>query len=94
MKIRFQLLDAISIQQGTIVNLDFLDENSHVDRELGAINRIEAWWVERQEALERDGYMLRVFDRTFAWLGAFTKKLSGSMFTYCKTSSIGSLYLH
>ena len=26
---------------------------------LGEINRIETWWIERQEALERAGYMLR-----------------------------------
>ena len=35
--------------------IDFLEDNYHVDRELGAINAIEAWWVERQEALERAG---------------------------------------
>ena len=28
-------------------------------RELGDINSAETWWVERQEALERAGYMLR-----------------------------------
>jgi len=39
--------------------IDFLEENYHVDRKLGAIDAIEAWWVERQEALERAGYMLR-----------------------------------
>ena len=27
--------------------------------ELGDIDPVEAWWVERQEALERAGYMLR-----------------------------------
>jgi hypothetical protein len=27
--------------------------------EIGDIDPIEAWWVERQEALERAGYMLR-----------------------------------
>jgi hypothetical protein len=27
--------------------------------EIGRIDPIEAWWVERQEALERAGYMLR-----------------------------------
>jgi hypothetical protein len=39
--------------------IDFLEEDYRVDRELGAINAIEAWWIERQEALERAGYMLR-----------------------------------
>jgi hypothetical protein len=53
-----------------------LEENYHVDRELGAINAIEAWWVERQEALEPAGYMLRPRYRAGwkpSWEG--TKKL-------------------
>jgi hypothetical protein len=56
--------------------IDFLEENYHVDRELGAINAIEAWWVERQEALEPAGYMLRPRYRADwkpSWEG--TKKL-------------------
>ena len=31
----------------------------HPKTEPGAIGRHEAWWVERQQALERAGYMLR-----------------------------------
>jgi hypothetical protein len=37
---------------------DFL-ENLDTSGELGDIDLVEAWWVERQEALERAGYMLR-----------------------------------
>ena len=37
---------------------DFL-ENLDTSGEIGRIDSIEAWWVERQEALERAGYMLR-----------------------------------
>jgi hypothetical protein len=56
--------------------IDFLEEDYRVDRELGAINAIEAWWIERQEALERAGYMLRPRYRAGwkpSWEG--TKKL-------------------
>ena len=28
-------------------------------RQPGGIGKLESWWVERQEALERAGYMLR-----------------------------------
>ena len=38
--------------------IDFLDNNPR-DILLGAIDELEVWWVERQEALERAGYMLR-----------------------------------
>ncbi len=38
--------------------VEFL-QNFDAEGELGDINPIEAWWVERQEALERAGYMLR-----------------------------------
>jgi hypothetical protein len=38
--------------------IDFLDNNP-VEIPLGGIDEIEASWVERQEALERAGYMLR-----------------------------------
>ena len=40
---------------------DFLKELDMgiVDWEVGHIDPVEAWWVERQEALERAGYMLR-----------------------------------
>jgi hypothetical protein len=38
---------------------DFLVENLDTGGEIGYIDHIEAWWVERQEALERAGYMLR-----------------------------------
>jgi hypothetical protein len=37
---------------------DFL-ENLDTSGEIGDIDLVEAWWVERQEALERAGYMLR-----------------------------------
>jgi hypothetical protein len=58
----------------------FLEEGYHLDSELGAINSIEAWWVERQEALERAGYMLRPRFRPGwkpSWKG--TKKLLFSL---------------
>jgi hypothetical protein len=40
---------------------EFFDrlDNYTLGRELGDIDPIETWWVERQEALERGGYMLR-----------------------------------
>jgi hypothetical protein len=38
--------------------VDFL-QNFDSDREIGDIDPVESWWVERQEALERAGYMLR-----------------------------------
>lgn len=38
---------------------DFFSENIDTSGELGHIDPVEAWWVERQEALERAGYMLR-----------------------------------
>ncbi len=38
--------------------VDFL-QNFYAEGELGDVNPIEAWWVERQEALEPVGYMLR-----------------------------------
>jgi hypothetical protein len=38
--------------------VDFL-KNFDSDREIGDIDPVESWWVERQEALERAGYMLR-----------------------------------
>ena len=38
--------------------IDFL-ENGLIDIPLGGIDETETWWVERQEALERAGYMLR-----------------------------------
>lgn len=37
---------------------DFL-QNLDTGGELGDIDPVESWWVERQEALERAGYMLR-----------------------------------
>ena len=37
---------------------DFL-QNLDTGGEIGGIDSIEAWWVERQESLERAGYMLR-----------------------------------
>jgi hypothetical protein len=37
---------------------DFFDDDPS-DGPLGSINEVERWWVERQEALERAGYMLR-----------------------------------
>ena len=37
---------------------DFLENNPN-DIPLGGIDETETWWVERQEALERAGYMLR-----------------------------------
>ena len=56
--------------------INFLDVNFLVDRELGALTDREAWWAERQEALERAGYMLRSRFRPSwkpSWKG--TKKL-------------------
>ena len=38
--------------------VDFL-QNLDTSREIGDIDPVEAWWVERQETLERVGYMLR-----------------------------------
>jgi len=39
---------------------DRLDKGElELGRELGDIDPVESWWVERQEALERAGYMLR-----------------------------------
>ena len=38
--------------------IDFLENNPH-EIPLGGIDETETWWVERQEALERAGYMLR-----------------------------------
>src|SRR5712691_1526098 len=38
--------------------IDFLEENPR-DIPLGGIDRVETWWVQRQEALEHAGYMLR-----------------------------------
>ena len=38
--------------------IDFLENNPN-DIPLGGIDETETWWVERQEALERAGYMLR-----------------------------------
>ena len=39
---------------------DFLkDFDMGADWKVGDIDLVEAWWVERQEALERTGYMLR-----------------------------------
>ncbi|KAI9455513.1 kinase-like domain-containing protein [Russula earlei] len=38
--------------------IDFLD-NPIYDTEPGSIDEVEKWWIERQEALERAGYMLR-----------------------------------
>jgi hypothetical protein len=40
---------------------EFLDrlDNHTLGRELGDIDPVETWWVERQEALEQAGYMLR-----------------------------------
>ena len=37
--------------------IPFLDDPT--SREPGDLDEIERWWVERQEALERTGYMLR-----------------------------------
>lgn len=37
--------------------IDFLDNNPR-EIPLGGIDERETWWVERQEALERAGYML------------------------------------
>src|SRR5258708_35410070 len=38
--------------------IDFLD-NPRPGRQPGDLGKNEEWWVERQEALERAGYMLR-----------------------------------
>jgi hypothetical protein len=38
--------------------VDFL-QNLDTGGEIGDIDPVEAWWVERQEAFERAGYMLR-----------------------------------
>ena len=38
--------------------IDFLENNPN-EIPLGGIDETETWWVERQEALERAGYMLR-----------------------------------
>jgi hypothetical protein len=38
--------------------VDFL-QNMDTGGEIGDIDPIEAWWVERHETLERAGYMLR-----------------------------------
>jgi hypothetical protein len=38
--------------------VDFL-QNFDTGREIGDIDPVETWWVERQEAFERAGYMLR-----------------------------------
>jgi hypothetical protein len=40
-------------------SMELLD-NCPLGRELGAIYPVETWWAERQEALERAGYMLRL----------------------------------
>ena len=34
-------------------------DDQNPGRQPGGIGRIEIWWVERQEALEKAGYMLR-----------------------------------
>jgi hypothetical protein len=40
--------------------VDFLQNfDTGTGGEIGDIDPVEAWWVERQEALERAGYMLR-----------------------------------
>ena len=39
--------------------VDFLQNLDTGGREIGDIDPVEAWWVERQEVLERAGYMLR-----------------------------------
>jgi len=39
-------------------HIDFLDDLIP-EGQLGGINESEKWWVERQQALERAGYMLR-----------------------------------
>ena len=39
--------------------IDEFLKNVDTGGEIGDIDSIEAWWVERQEALERPGYMLR-----------------------------------
>jgi hypothetical protein len=51
---------------------EFFDrlDNYDLGRELGDIDPVEPWWVERQEALERAGYMLRRFDRATALAGS------------------------
>ncbi|KAI9461050.1 hypothetical protein F5148DRAFT_1215914 [Russula earlei] len=38
--------------------LDFLD-NPIPEWQLGEIGETEKWWIDRQETLERSGYMLR-----------------------------------
>ncbi|KAI0294570.1 hypothetical protein BC826DRAFT_1011363 [Russula brevipes] len=39
--------------------IDFLDNHPSNIEFFGGIDEVERWWVERQEALERAGYMLR-----------------------------------
>jgi hypothetical protein len=39
------------------IYIPFLDDPS--PREPGDLDEVERWWVDRQEALERAGYMLR-----------------------------------
>jgi len=56
-------------------HIDFLD-NPIPGRQPGGIREAEKWWVERQEALERTGYLLRSRYRPGwkpSWTG--TKKL-------------------
>ena len=55
--------------------IDLLD-NPTPGRQPGGIDENEQWWVERQEALERAGYMLRSRyrpDWTPSWAGTNKK---------------------
>jgi len=52
-------------------HIDFID-NPTPGRQPGGIGESEKWWAERQEALERAGYMLRSRYRPDwkpSWLG-------------------------
>ena len=54
------------------IYIDFLDNNPRPGRQPGDLGQDEEWWVERQEALERAGYMLRPRYRpgwTPSWAG-------------------------